>query len=65
MKKKPIKDFTVDDWKEYNHERYERNRNKRLQYQHEYYLMHKEKLRLKANNRYRIKCGLGVKNENS
>ena len=44
MMKKAIKDFTSEDWKEYNHKRYERDKENRLQYQHEYYLKNKEKI---------------------
>ena len=61
MMKKAIKDFTSEDWKEYNHKRYERDKENRLQYQHEYYLKNKEKIKKRENNRYRIKCGLKVK----
>ena len=64
MKKKLFKEFTAAELAAYNHKRYERDRNKRLQYQKEYYQKHKLELQRKANNRYRIKCGLGVINEN-
>lgn len=58
MNDKPIKQFTPDDWKEYNHDRYEKDKKHRLEYQKEYYQKHKTKILKKANNRYRIKCGL-------
>ena len=58
--RKAIKDFDANDWKEYNHKRYERDRKQRLQYQHKYYLEHKEAIKKRENNRYRIKCGLKV-----
>lgn len=59
--KKPIKEFTSEDWKNYNHKRYEKEKESRLKYQSEYYQKHKSEIQKKANNRYRIKCGLKVK----
>ena len=61
LKNKLIKQFTVTELAQYNHNRYERDKNKRLQYQKNYYENHKEEIKKKANDRYRIKCGLGVK----
>lgn len=55
---KLIKQFTAEDWKQYNHKRYELDKDYRLQYQKQYYQQHKIELRKKARNRYRIKCGL-------
>lgn len=59
--KKPIKEFTPDDWKEYRHKRYEKDKKRRLDYQKEYYKKNEDKIKQKANNRYRIKCGLVVR----
>ena len=53
---KMIKCFTSDDWKEYNHEKYEKDKKHRLEYQKEYYEKHKEEIKKKAGNRYKIKC---------
>lgn len=64
MTKKLFKDFTAVELAAYNHKRYEKDKEHRLQYQKEYYQKHKSELQKKANNRYRIKCGLGVINEN-
>lgn len=58
MKQKKIKEFTAAELAAYNHKRYERDRNKRLQYQKEYYRKHKLELQKKGRNYYRIKCGL-------
>lgn len=58
--KKKIKDFTAAELATYNHKRYEKDKGHRLEYQKEYYQKHKLELQKKANNRYRIKCGLGV-----
>lgn len=55
-----IKCFTPDDWKEYNHKRYEKDKKHRLEYQKEYYEKHKEEIKKKAGNRYKIKCGLRI-----
>lgn len=60
LNKKHIKDFTAAELAAYNHKRYEKDRKHRLEYQNEYYQKHKLELQRKANNRYRIKCGLGV-----
>lgn len=60
-RKKPIKEFTPEDWKEYRHKRYERDRKHRLEYQKEYYRKNEEKIKKRENNRYRIKCGLVVR----
>lgn len=64
MQNKLIKLFTADEIAAYNHNRYEQHKKERLQYQKNYYEKHKEEIKIKANNRYRIKCGLEVKNEN-
>lgn len=64
LKKKLIKCFDSDDWKKYNHERYEHDKAARLKYQKEYYKKHREEILAKADKRYRKKCGLGIKNEN-
>ena len=40
-------------------ERYLKERKERLEYQKNYYQTHKEEIKKKARNRYRIKCGLG------
>lgn len=58
MKDKLIKQFTPEEMVEYNHRRYERDRKVRLKYQKEYYQKHKLEIKKRANNRYRIKCGL-------
>ena len=58
MKDKLIKQFTPEEMAEYNHRRYKRDRKARLKYQKEYYQKHKLEIKRKANNRYRIKCGL-------
>lgn len=55
---KPIKCFDSDDWKEYNHKRYEKEKEKRLKYQKEYYEKNKIKIKINTRKRYRIKCGL-------
>lgn len=55
-----IKCFTPDDWKEYNHERYEKDKKHRLEYQKEYYEKHKEEIKLYKKNKYKIKCGLRI-----
>lgn len=57
---KMIKCFTPDDWKEYKHEKYEKDKKHRLEYQKEYYEKHKEEIKKKAGNRYKIKCGLRI-----
>ena len=56
--KKLIKEFTKEDWREYNHKRYEKDKKHRLEYQSEYYQKHKLELQKKGRNKYRIKCGL-------
>ena len=61
---KMIKWFTPDDWKEYNHKRYERDREKRLKYQREYYQKNRDRERKRHEKYYRIKCGLRIKDEN-
>lgn len=40
---------------------YEKHKENALSYQKAYYQKHKEELRKKANERYRIKCGLKAK----
>lgn len=54
MNKKPIKEMTPDEYKEYRHEVYLRRREKIKKYNEE----HKEEISFKNKNRYRIKCGL-------
>ena len=56
--KKMIKCFTPEELTDYNHKRYEKDKKHRLEYQKEYYLKHKQEIKRKANNRYRVKCGL-------
>lgn len=58
MKDKLMKCFTKEEWKEYRHKRYEKEKESRLDYQREYYQQHKQKIQKQARNRYRIKCGL-------
>ena len=57
---KLFKTFTPEELKEYNHERYEKEKEKRLDYQKKYYKKHKEEIKKKAQNRYKIKCGLRI-----
>lgn len=61
MKDKLIKQFTPEELAVYNHDRYERDKAARLKYQKEYYKKHREEILAKADERYREKCGLGVK----
>ena len=61
LKDKLFKTFTDEEVKAYYHRRYERDREKMLKYQKEYYEKHKDEIKKKANQRYRIKCGLKVK----
>lgn len=65
MKDKLIKQFTAAELADYNHKRYEKDKKHRLKYQKKYYEKHKEEIKKKAENRYRIKCGLGIKNDNN
>ena len=60
MKDKLFKTFTDEEIKAYYHRRYEREKVKRLNYQKEYYQKHKEEIKKKAENRYKIKCGLRI-----
>ena len=60
MNKKLFKTFTDEEVKEYYHRRYERDKEKMLKYQKEYYQKHKEEIKKKAENRYKIKCGLRI-----
>ena len=60
MNDKLFKTFTPEELKEYNHERYEKEKEKRLDYQKKYYKKHKEEIKKKAQNRYKIKCGLRI-----
>ena len=53
--------MTKEEKSEYRHNAYMKRREKQLQVQHEYYIKHREEILKKANNRYRIKCGLEVK----
>ena len=57
---KPIKEFTSEDWKQYRHDRYQKDREHRLEYQKQYYRKNQEKIKTRENNRYRIKCGLRI-----
>ena len=57
LKDKLIKQFTSEEKAEYNHNRYIKERKDRLEYQ-----KHKLEIQNKANKRYRIKCGLEIKN---
>ena len=52
--------LTPEELKEYNHKRYEKEKEKRLNYQKEYYKKHKEEIKKKTENRYKIKCGLRI-----
>ena len=61
IQKKMIKEMTKEELSIYRHNAYMKRREKQLQEQQEYYIKHKDEIRKKANNRYRIKCGLGVK----
>ena len=60
---KLFKTFTPEEIKEYNHRRYEKARETRLKYQKEYYQKHKARIKENANKRYRIKCGLRIKDD--
>ena len=61
MKDKLIKQFSREELANYNHERYEREKETRLKYQKEYYKKHREEILTKAEKRYRKKCGLEIK----
>jgi hypothetical protein len=61
LKDKLFKCLTPEEKAEYNHGRYEKARKDRLKYQKEYYQKNKTEIKEKANNRYKIKCGLRVK----
>ena len=63
LKDKLFKTFTPEELKEYNHRRYERDRESRLKYQKEYYQKHKARIKENANKHYRIKCGLRIKDD--
>ena len=63
IQKKMIKEMTKEELSVYRHNAYMKRREKQLQKQHEYYVQHKQEIQKKANNRYKIKCGLGVKDE--
>lgn len=43
---------------QYKRRWYEKHKEYALNYQKEYYQKHKKKMQEKANNRYRMKCGL-------
>lgn len=60
LNKKPIKEFNAEDWREYRKKRYEREKEKRLDYQKRYYQSHKSELQKKGRNYYRIKCVLRI-----
>ena len=60
MSNKLTKCFDSDDWKEYNHKRYEKYKKSRLEYQRKYYLAHKEEIKKRNRNYYKIKCGLRI-----
>lgn len=60
--KKMIKEFTPEEKSEYNKQHkksdYQKHRQARLDYQASYYQKHKEEIKKRENNRYRIKCEL-------
>lgn len=58
MNDKLIKQFTAAELAAYNHNRYEKEKEARLKYQKKYYQKHKEEILIKAEKRYRKKCGL-------
>lgn len=60
---KLFKTFTPEEIKEYNHRRYEKDRESRLKYQKEYYQKNKSRIKENANKRYKIKCGLRIKDK--
>lgn len=51
--------------KQYKRRWYEKHKEYVLNYQKEYYQKHKKRLQEKANNRYRIKCGLKPLEDNN
>ncbi len=59
-----IKTMTPAELKTYRHNAYMKRREKDLEYQRKYYAEHKQEIKKKANDRYKIKCGLEVKNDN-
>ena len=59
-----IKTMTSAELKTYRHNAYMKRREKDLEYQRKYYAEHKQEIKKKANDRYKIKCGLEVKNDN-
>lgn len=63
LNEKLFKTFTSEELKEYNHRRYEKDRESRLKYQKEYYQKHKARIKENANKHYRIKCGLRIKDD--
>ena len=65
LNNKLFKNFTPEELKEYYHRRYEKDRESRIKYQKEYYQKNKTRIKEKANNRYRLKCGLRIKDENN
>jgi len=65
LKDKLIKQFTPEENAEYNHRRYEKEKKSRLEYQKEYYQRNRERIKNKANERYKIKCGLRIENANN
>ena len=58
--KKLFKCFTPEEKAEYYHKRYEKDRERRLQYRKEYYQKHKEEIKKRNRNYYKIKCGLKI-----
>ena len=60
LKDKLFKCFTPEEKAEYNHRRYEKEKKSRLEYQKGYYQRNRERIKNKANERYRIKCGLRI-----
>lgn len=56
--KKKIKDFTKEEMAEYRHNAYLKRREADKARQRKYYAEHKEEIKMRANKRYRIKCGL-------
>lgn len=53
--KRMIKEMTAKEYAEYRHKAYMKHRNKRRQYQKEYYQEHCEEIKKAMNERYRTK----------
>lgn len=56
--KKKIKEMTPEELRIYRHNNYLKHKIKRLASMKEYYQKNKDKIKEKANKRYRKKCGL-------